>query len=490
MADLSCRQAELLEADVEMGRASEADRMRMEVHLQRCEACAQRSERLRALTDALRAEPIEARVPDRALVASALVEAHDRPARTLAQGPAMPWLAAAAALLAMGSAAWWIATRDGSPAVVERGVPNEGAEPVALAGLATPCDAVVTHATAGARAFLVDAHERVCRIRLDAGELRLHVEPNAGVDLVVATPTANVKVVGTVFSVGVEEGFTSVVVYRGTVEVRRARETLRVTGGHRVGLARDREALVESANEEALEPLVELEERAASSADARGAAESAAGEHEELATAPEPTSQEPVTEGPTTPIAREGRRPAAPPETAESEAEGEEVAPEPADAAAIRDLRRLIGEGRTAEARQQALDRTEDTQHTRRRGELYTVIAESYEMERNWPAAYEWYDRVQRVSHGTTTGGNALFAAASLALERLGRPTDAVRLFESYIRQHPRSALHEDAYIGRCRALMAAGQRADAESCARAYLLTSPTGRHQERARRLLGEQQ
>ena len=480
MADLSCRQAELLEADVEMGRATEADRMRVEVHLQRCESCAERTERIRALTEALRTEPIEARVPDRALVASALMDAHDGSARSLSPGPALPWLAAAAALLAIGSAAWWMATRDTPAPIADDDAPSETVpERVMLAGRASPCDAVVTEAAEGARAYVVDSHDRVCRVRLDAGELRLHVEPGAGVDLVVATPTANVKVVGTVFSVGVEDGFTSVVVYRGTVEVSRDQETLRVTGGHRVGLARDREALVESASEEALRPLVELEEETGTTA--------AASEAHEAVQAPdtpeEPVAQEPSSEAASSERARERRRT---PSAATTEAEPPE---EPADGAVIADLRRLLREGHPEEARQQALDRTEQTEHTRRRGELYTVIAESYEMQLNWRAAYDWYDRVQRVSQGTATAANALIASASLALERLGRPADAVRLFESYLRQYPRGALHEDAYVGRCRALMAAGQRSRAESCARAYLTTFPTGRHRDRAERLLGEQ-
>ena len=487
MADLSCRSAELLAADVEMGRASQAERMRVEVHMQRCEPCAARTERVRALAAVLRAEPVEPTVGDRAIVASALMEAHDQPAPGSGRARLLPLLAAAAVLIAAGVSAAWLLTQGGSePApVVERGGSTEAPrqplgpdapprdEPVtvALSGLASPCPGVTTETGGDARAFVVTAQGELCRLGLDEGELRLSVDPAAGIDLVVETPTANVRVVGTVFSVGVEDGFTSVVVYRGTVEVSREEETLRVTGGHQVGVERDRDAVVRAVEPSALEPLERL---AGGSSAAVGAGQ------EGISIA----SRERTGTGSRAPgegEAVEGTEPTEPEEPSQPSAREalEESAP-------LADLRALLGQGSYAEAREQAQERAERPEYARRRGELFTVIAESYKRERQWQRARHWYEEVIRVSPGTVTAANALVGAADLALQHLGQHADALRLYEAYLEQFPRGALHEEALIGRCRALRAAGRLREARACARAYLATHPDGRQRAPALRLL----
>ncbi|MFW6052171.1 MAG: hypothetical protein ACODAU_13415, partial [Myxococcota bacterium] len=102
MADLSHREADLLAAEVETGRASDAQRMRLEVHLQRCADCAARHARIQGLTRALRDEPApERRLSDPALALRAMMRARHAPPERRRR-PLRGWVPAmaAAALLA------------------------------------------------------------------------------------------------------------------------------------------------------------------------------------------------------------------------------------------------------------------------------------------------------------------------------------------------------------------------------------------------------
>ena len=65
----------------------------------------------------------------------------------------------------------------------------------------------------------VSGSERQPRIHWAAGSLHVDVEPDAGLDVVIETPNASVRVVGTVFDVDVHDLGTRVRVARGKVEV-------------------------------------------------------------------------------------------------------------------------------------------------------------------------------------------------------------------------------------------------------------------------------
>lgn len=481
MADLSCRGSELLAADVEMGRASSADRMRLEVHLQRCVGCAARTERLRGLAEILRREPVVVHASDRAIVAAALIGASsEQPRDATRRVPPVSLAIAAAALIAVSITAAWLATRDAAPiadrherrpAVPERApapgpsaAPDErieprepervvaeapaAASPALATGRARPCEGVTTEAVAGAAAFVLRSEGRTCRLRLDTGEIRVHVDPRARVDFAIATPSADVRVVGTVFSVGVDaERRTSVVVLRGAVEVAAGDRSVRVRGGSEVAVAAPGAAAPSEVRAAPAPMLRTLRHLATHLEEAPGAA----------ATATEAT-------------------PAA---STEAGSSPEAVAP-------IADLRQMIARGQPAEARARATERSARPEYAPRRAELLTIVAETYVMERDHRRAFDAYEEVWTTSPGTTTAANATLAAANLALDRLADPARARALYETYIREFPRAPLHETAVLGRCRALAAAGRAADAASCARAYLATHPDGRLRDQAERLL----
>ncbi|NOY91105.1 MAG: FecR domain-containing protein [Deltaproteobacteria bacterium] len=460
MTSLSHRSAELIAADLQAGRASEAERMKLELHLQHCERCAARHERLGALVTALRADHEAGELAndgaDRRIVMQAMMQAgsrHDARPRRSAGRARYLWAAAGACAVAASVWMFWAAGVHGpEQPVSQRSVttpqtprlaPEAPTAPNAPV-MDAPCRGVHTKPSADVEAAVAVSREHLCRLTLDDGTLLVHVDPEAEQRVSIDTPSASVRVVGTVFRVSVEHGQTRVVVYRGEVEVE--------TRGARARLLSGRE--LETAG-------AELEQRVA---EREALMELAAFVGEELPAEPSSTSERTP---PATTTSHRARRPVA-------------ASPQ----RSLGDLRRMLRTGHTAEARAQAGLRVADPEYAGRRSELLTIIAESHALEAEYGRALESYRRVW-AGPRSATAANALLAAAAIAIDRLGRPAEARRLYERYLQDYPEGSLRGAAWVGRCRALRRGGEREQAVTCAREYLRAHPDGRFRRQAESL-----
>jgi hypothetical protein len=71
------------------------------------------------------------------------------------------------------------------------------------------------------------------------------------------------------------------------------------------------------------------------------------------------------------------------------------------------------------------------------RAEVDMLRADSFRLERRFADALREYHALAARYRGSATGEAALFTAAQLELDRLGRPGDARRSLEEYRRRHP-----------------------------------------------------
>lgn len=82
---------------------------------------------------------------------------------------------------------------------------------------------------------------------------------------------------------------------------------------------------------------------------------------------------------------------------------------------------------------------------------------------------------------------NRLFASAMRARER-GDDRGSARLLDELIRKYPASPLLQEAYVSRFRALLSAGERAEAALAARRYLFAWPDGYAAQEAQEIAAE--
>jgi tetratricopeptide (TPR) repeat protein len=139
-------------------------------------------------------------------------------------------------------------------------------------------------------------------------------------------------------------------------------------------------------------------------------------------------------------------------------------------------LRRMLRDAAPQAVRAQARREMADPRLARRRAELMTIVAESYAAEQRYREAVTAYARVWQGPR-STTAGNALVAAADLALLRLSEPRRARGLYERYLREYPQGPLREVAAAGRCRALHATGATEATRRCVASYARRYPDGR-------------
>lgn len=175
--------------------------------------------RVRLNTDADAAGALLRQLPPPSQFALARVLARVRASIQAGDRVAMPWnplplAAAAALLLVVGAAALWAprVTDDPTPAAV---LIADTLEAVASTEVEPAPGVRLTYEGWG----YVSGSERQPRIHWAAGSLHVDVEPNQGLDVVIETPSASVRVVGTVFDVDVRDLGTRVRVARGKVEV-------------------------------------------------------------------------------------------------------------------------------------------------------------------------------------------------------------------------------------------------------------------------------
>jgi ferric-dicitrate binding protein FerR (iron transport regulator) len=461
MADLSCQEVTLLDADAVA--QSVTDRARLASHLSRCEACTQRRQRMRVMTAAITRECApESGMSDRALIARAQLQAASRPWAVENPRWLRPALAAAAVLaLGGGVGSWVLRPTTGAPVAsaprkIEQASRSEHAAvaSTAQAALTMPCSQVTVASDPNADVVTLSGEHSACRFGLRSGEALFRVAPGAGARVTVETPAANVNVIGTVFLVRVDEAAaTQVAVYRGRVQVETA------AGG--VELAAGQQVLV---SDRASEPAADLHGAPATIMGRLQRFAARAGEHAlEHAEPPPPAVRA----------------------ASESDVPAEVLSPrrkrardkKPAEREVIIDLRGIVRSDPSL-ARARAKEHSDRPEYLRQRAELLTIIAESYVVEREYARALDAYRDVWTVSPGTSTAANAMLASANLYLDRLNEPLLASALYARYLEAFPRGSLRELAEIGRCRALRAAGEREQARACATAYLATHGKARY------------
>jgi ferric-dicitrate binding protein FerR (iron transport regulator) len=455
-------EADLLAVEVEAGRADETDRIRLELHLQECDACARRHTHIVRIGDALRSESTNAHTSasDASIAMQAVMRSRED-SRAPARRVVTPAAIAATLVLAAAAGAVWIvfrapqvapgadvasvegqtmessSARDPSETVV-RTEPAPADAPLDSAGLTPICRGVVARLGHGARARVARSEPNLCHVMLTDGVVRLHVDPDARTRTRVTSPRATVEVVGTAFAVEEGEHLTSVVVERGVVRVESEAGQIRVLAGQeaRIGAHPGDVPEIVPAGEKALSAIAEelgLERNSPTLA--------------HLANPPKPRVE--------------------------------------ISTARISELRTMVREGRTAEARAEAEDDRSRTSSSRWESELLTIIAESHLAEEAYDDALRSYVRAAEGSPSSTTA-NAIFAAAGLALDRLGRPQEALNLFDRYLNEYPDGALRETATIERCRAIRAEGRPERASRCAALYLEWFPEGRFRALAERMI----
>lgn len=492
MSELSHREAERIAADLEMGLVDAADRLRLEMHLERCAVCAAREARLRGARAVLREAPVGKL--DATLLASAQLAARR------SEGPAAAprrWtavLAAAAAALVIGGV--------GIVALVQG--PTLASD--------EPCPGVLTARGEGAVYVVHRSEASRCELEVERGEVHLEVDPTATTVVEISAGDLVARVLGTVLSVAVDaRGNGAVTVERGRVEVTRrgervlvgAGEVTRAVGGG-LSLAAPAEARSLAAlrasfalsevpaesgarsdveevddrafvqDQRAVADLTSFGDAADRSPEAETAEQVARAEASEAsASASAPSSERAL------PMAREGARDGA--------REGARVEGPRAEGGRVEvaALRRLVAAGRTAEVREQVTREEARAQSISERAELWTVVAESYAADGAHARSLDAYLRAAE-SGRSSTARLALLSAAEVALDRLNEPGRALGLYDAYLRVAHRSALSEVASLGRCRALHELGRRAESRTCAEALLATSASGPVRRGAERLL----
>lgn len=506
MSELSHREAERIAAELEMGLVDDADRLRLELHLERCAVCAERESRLRRARSALRDEEV-GRVDASALASAQLAARRVSHAPSTPPRRVMPTLAIAAAALLVASAVVAV--------VVAR-------RPAAWAG-DRPCPGVVAARTGGAVLRVRTSQASRCELSVDRGEVHLHVDPAAETRVEIAAGDLVARVLGTVLSIAVdEEGRGAVTVERGRVAVARrgaevivaagetareqgaglsaaapadrsALESLRVSFALRDGLAA-REALDTEGGPTARGPETRAVEQDAIEHRSPPAPETLAQRvldehapdeapldqapfHDPAASTPAASTHGSLVEvgvaaehsGAT---AAPRRRAAAAPEPSEPRVE-------------VSALRRLVAAGRTAEARAQVSREEARASSSTERAELWTVVAESYAADGAHARSLEAYLRAAE-SGRSPTARLALLSAADVALDRLNEPGRALGLYDTYLRVAPRTALAAAASLGRCRALHELGRVEEARRCAEALIAAGAEGPVRRGAERLL----
>ncbi len=142
----------------------------------------------------------------------------------------------------------------------------------------------------------------------------------------------------------------------------------------------------------------------------------------------------------------------------------------------LRAIERLLLAGKPRQARQ--LARTALPSAGVQKAALHTLIAESLVRERWYPQAVAAYLAAYRAGVKSTVGADALYLAGVLELEQLRRPTLAKRRFSRYLSEYKRGRQRQGAHYMLVRSLRAAGDSAGARSAAKRYRSEFPRGRY------------
>jgi hypothetical protein len=389
----------------EAGRIPEDDACRLEDHLQACSACRAARGRLAAVATLLRdPPPVESRSGsvERA-IARAL--AGERPVAARAPSPTGRRAAlVAAALVGAVASGWWLGGPDRTPsAAIVRGLVEADGVALPPGGAAPLHEDLLARSAATLR--LGDVSLRLAagsRVALDgAGTVRLragraHLVVRQGTPFAVRTGRFVARVRGTRF-----------VLTSAWVEVSEGR--VEVSSPDGVLLA-------------SLGP---------------GGRWSAPAEPRVVARAPAPVTPTELPRDSAASVAPAAPSRPAPARRVEPAAAGS-IEPEPT----LADVRTALRARETARART-LLDRLARSPGVSR-AEVDMLRADSLRLERRFAEAVREYHAIAGRYRGSAAGEAALFTAAQLELDRLGRAGDARRSLDEYHRRHPNGRFHAE----------------------------------------------
>jgi outer membrane protein assembly factor BamD (BamD/ComL family) len=480
MSPLTCHEVERLLDDFGRGELPRDEMQAVELHLAECERCREAAELWSGFTFALGnadLDPLPPLVERRIAVAAA--DAQVKPAGQSGTRTARArWIAgiAAAAAVAAGIALWIAAStthdeaESAAPEMAEReGAPaatDDEREDVSAVAEAQPSapgqgrqlievdDVTKLWIEEGSAVRVERLEERLARFRLDAGRVVAEVGPHPdGYRFTVVTPSGEVEAKGTIFAVEVRPGADERArVMRGVVEVRtraveggeesiaflvRAGESGRVGDSEAAPLASDemeRDVCLlrgcavsgEPVEVASNDPRVLAAEGCESATGARGA----------------PSDQDQTTGS-----------------TAKQAAKGKPGKAVPAVASAANK-----GSGGSVGAR--------PSQASPDDWEVETLVSLALSQRKAgmYPMAAETYRKLIREHGNTGAARNALVSLGQLELVELGRPKQALTLFERYLGQAPNGLLAEEARLGRVRAYARMGRNQDVVGAASDYL--------------------
>jgi outer membrane protein assembly factor BamD (BamD/ComL family) len=481
MSPLTCREVERLLDDFGRGDLPHDELQAVELHLAGCERCREAAELWSGFTFALsnaELDPLPPLVERRIAVAAA--DAHTRPTdESVKRTSRARWIAgiAAAAAVAAGISLWIALSPEDEGAGADEGeVAEQTSEPDQAAGekqeqqevaeaqpntpgqgrqLIEVDDVTNLWIEEGSAVRVERLEERLARFRLDAGRVVAEVGPHpGGFRFIVVTPSGEVEAKGTIFAVEVRPGSGERArVMRGVVEVRTKAEEdgeepvaflVRAGESGRVG---EREPAPLASDE--MERDVCL---------LRGCA--VAGEPVEVASndpqVPATEACEPVS--PEEETARDGDDPVKP--TSKHPSAGGKSHKPAAGAASAASK----GSGGAVDPQPSAVS-PEDWEV-----ETLVSLALSQRKAGMYPMAAETYRKLIREHGNTGAARNALVSLGQLELVELGRPKQALNLFERYLGQAPSGLLSEEARLGRVRAYARMGRNQDVVGAASDYL--------------------
>lgn len=475
MSPLTCREVEELLDEYGRGDLPRGQLEAVELHLAGCERCREATELWTGFTAALGStelDPLPPLVERRIVVAAADTSTAESSERM----PRIRRIAgiAAAAAVAAGIALFFALSPGDDPERADDSVVvDTGAEPdrpeAADRGQGSPAGEPSSAPGQGRQLIEVDdvtklwieegsavrvehLEERLARFRLDAGRVLAEIGPHPdGFRFIVATPSGEVEAKGTIFAVEVDRrGVEQARVMRGAVEVR--------TGD-------------EVAGEEPVRFLV------------RAGESGKVGDTEPSPLAPEEMGRdvcllrgctlagEPIRVASAGPVAPATGEPCDPTQV-EPPAPAHPTAPRPVPhPAGPSEATRRAGAAETAASTGSgAADPASAASPDDWEVETLVSLALSQRKAGMYPMAAETYRRLIREHSATAAARNALVSLGQLELVELGRPREALSLFESYLTRTPAGLLAEEARLGRVRAYARMGRSQDVVGAASDYL--------------------
>jgi ferric-dicitrate binding protein FerR (iron transport regulator) len=474
MSSLTCREVERLLDDYDRGDLPRDEMEAVELHLAGCERCREAAELWSGFSAALSETELEPLPPlvERRITVAAAETSTSSAAEGPRRGTRTRWIAgvAAAAAVAAGFTLWIAFSQvDDDPGEGATGVADRSTEPGQLEqerqDPGPPFEAAESNSGPGRQLIEVDdvtnlwieegssvrverLEDKLARFRLDAGRVVAEVGPHPdGFRFIVITPSGEVEAKGTIFAVEVRpESGERARVMRGVVEVRA--KVAAASDELRVFLVRAGES--GRVGDTAPAPLAS-EEMERDVCLLRGCA--VAGEPLEVAsTAPVALPGESCE-----PAARDG----------ESEATADALTTgggKPSKATSVAPSAASKGSGGSGGATGTKTP-TDDWEV-----ETLVSLALAQRKAGMYPMAAETYRKLIREHSATGAARNALVSLGQLELVELGRPQQALDLFDAYLARAPSGLLAEEARLGRVRAYARMGRNQDVVGAASDYL--------------------